>query len=369
MKNFIKQYLHGVYRCLVRVKSVWRLLTEKSLTSTESYYPEMKDKRRSRLGIFFRQLRHIMKYGYPNEFYFLYGLDIKNFREDSDYVDYSEFMERRDKLNRIHRDSSVAVLRNKFLFGLTARALHIPSPQDIGIVENERLYLIDTHEYVDFESYIASSRNDVFLKSIDGECADGVYHLEFSDGDIKIDGEPAPYETLRRITQTGKFILQQKIFQIKALRDLHPNSINTIRLETVCNRKTKTIEILPPLLRVGTRRHEVDNWAIGGFAIEINTEKRCLGKYGYYKPSYGTKEVRHPDTGIVFEGYEIPFLNEAIEMAKRFHSYLTDVHSIGWDIAITEDGPCFIEGNDNWEISLVQGCSRGIMPEFKRLFY
>ena len=32
-----------------------------------------------------------------------------------------------------------------------------------------------------------------------------------------------------------------------------------------------------------------------------------------------------------------------------FHSMLKDIHSIGWDIAIGENGPIFIEGNDNWE--------------------
>ncbi len=369
MKKFIKQYLHVVYRFLVRIKSVGRLLTDKSFTSSETYYPEVNGARRSKLGIFWGQMRHVMKYGYPNAFYFLYGLDIENFHKDSDYVDYTVFMRRRDELNRLYPDSSVAVLRNKFLFGLTARGLNIPTPHDIGIVENERLYLIDTHEYVDFGHYIATNRNDVFLKSINGECGDGVYHLEFSCGAVKINGASGSYESLRRITQTGKFILQEKIRQIKALSDLHPSSINTIRLETVYNRKTKAIEILPPLLRVGTKGHEVDNWAVGGFAIEIDTEKGCLRKYGYYKPAYGTKEVQHPDTGIVFDGYAIPFLDEAIEMAKRFHSYLTDVHSIGWDIAITDDGPCFVEGNDNWEISLVQVCSRGLMSDFKRLFY
>ena len=36
------------------------------------------------------------------------------------------------------------------------------------------------------------------------------------------------------------------------------------------------------------------------------------------------------------------------------------VRSIGWDIAITDSGPCFVEGNDNWEISLNQAADRGL---------
>ena len=76
----------------------------------------------------------------------------------------------------------------------------------------------------------------------------------------------------------------------------------------------------------------------------------------------------HPDTGIVFDGYELPYIGEAIDLAKAFHSHFKNIHSIGWDIAITENGPCFIEGNDNWEISLVQACSKGLRKEFQEFF-
>lgn len=52
----------------------------------------------------------------------------------------------------------------------------------------------------------------------------------------------------------------------------------------------------------------------------------------------------------------------------RFHTFLPSIHSIGWDIAITKDGPCFVEGNDNWEVSLVQICSHGLAKEFNDWF-
>ena len=36
------------------------------------------------------------------------------------------------------------------------------------------------------------------------------------------------------------------------------------------------------------------------------------------------------------------------------------MHSIGWDIAITEHGYIFIEANGLWEISLVQAVHGGL---------
>ena len=66
--------------------------------------------------------------------------------------------------------------------------------------------------------------------------------------------------------------------------------------------------------------------------------------------------------------YTIPYVKEAIEQAKYFHSLL-NLHSVGWDIAIGEDGPIFIEGNDNWEINGPQSCNKGLAKEFKEYFF
>ena len=57
---------------------------------------------------------------------------------------------------------------------------------------------------------------------------------------------------------------------------------------------------------------------------------------------------------------------EAKEMVRNFHLQLKEVHSIGWDITITPDGPCIIEGNDNWEISALQVTNHGMKKEFEQ---
>lgn len=45
------------------------------------------------------------------------------------------------------------------------------------------------------------------------------------------------------------------------------------------------------------------------------------------------------------------------------HSFL-DLDSIGWDAAITEEGPIYVEGNDNWDIVLVQAVTSGLRDRF-----
>lgn len=209
---------------------------------------------------------------------------------------------------------------------------------------------------------------DFFVKKIDGECADGVYHVKIDGGVIKYKDKPIEFSSFFEKNQ--RYLLQEAISdQHRDLKALHATSINTIRLVTVYDVNSNDVVVLGCLLRVGINNMNVDNWAVGGLLIGVDTEKCTLKRYGFYKPSFGTKVEQHPNSHIVFDGYIIPYLKEAIDQAKEFHRRLYGIHSIGWDIGITDNGPVFIEGNDNWEISMLQVGNHGLKKEFDRLFY
>ena len=132
---------------------------------------------------------------------------------------------------------------------------------------------------------------------------------------------------------------------------------NTLRIVTI--NKNGKCYVLSSLLRVGTSKTgNVDNWAAGGLAIGIDNATGYLKEYGFYKPVHGLKESVHPDTGVIFSDFKVPQYKEACELACKAHRAFYNIRAIGWDIAITENGPMFIEGNDNWEISLQQACDR-----------
>ena len=149
------------------------------------------------------------------------------------------------------------------------------------------------------------------------------------------------------------------------MNELNSKSINTLRIVTV-HSKGK-IKVLSSLLRVGTSETgNVDNWAAGGLAIGIQNNG-YLKKYGLYKPGHGLKISEHPDSKIEFEKYKVPMLNEAQDLAIKAHKFFYNVGAIGWDVAITDDGPIFIEGNDNFEITLMQACDRPLKKEWLAL--
>ena len=76
---------------------------------------------------------------------------------------------------------------------------------------------------------------------------------------------------------------------------------------------------------------------------------------------------RHPNTGIIFEGYKIPHWNEIVENVKKAHLFFYGLHSIGWDVVVTDNGIMIIEGNDNWDTFGVQ-LYNGARPEFEKYF-
>ena len=54
-------------------------------------------------------------------------------------------------------------------------------------------------------------------------------------------------------------------------------------------------------------------------------------------------------------------------MACEAHKLFYNIETIRWDIAISESGPMFIEGNNNWEISLMQACDRPLKKEWREI--
>ncbi len=54
---------------------------------------------------------------------------------------------------------------------------------------------------------------------------------------------------------------------------------------------------------------------------------------------------RHPETGRPFAGFRLPWWQEACEAVKRAAMEFLPVRTLGWDVALTEDGPVIVEAN------------------------
>lgn len=345
------------------------LFKHKELYVHASYYPEKADKRKSSMRIFFEQIRYVIKYNCYDLFYFPYGCDVKSKSECEKYINYEFFNKKRDSLNFADKVNCTCILRDKILFNVFANGIGIDTPKNVLYVANGRIYDFQSKQEVFAEQLVKYSGNALFCKLVDGECGKGVFKLEFQNGKFYVDGaEQTADEVYRKLT-SGRYLAQEVIKQHSSMAALHPQSVNSMRIVTVRNVNDGVIRVWPSILRMGTANSVVDNTSQGGVYAGIDFSNGKMKKWGFYKPQFGLKTDHHPDSGIVFNEFEIPFLEEAQNQAVYFHSMLPDMQSVGWDVAIGENGPVFIEGNDNWEINGPQICNGGLMDLFKEQMY
>ena len=307
---------------------------------SESYFPN--DPRKDRKSIILDNLIWLERFGEVNQFYFAYGLDRKNGPSSESFLPYNKFRAIRDKQNREHPDAreNIASLQDKRLFEAFASSNGLKTTRTIATISRP--------EQAD---QLLRCDLDAFCKPVDGIKGKGAFRLRVQDGSVFINGrEENPATAVGALS--GRYILQDVISQHPSLSAIHPSSINTVRVVTAMNRGE--VEVLIACLRVGAAGRSVDNWASGGLIIAIDQNAGVLRGPGFFKPGKGLTADTHPDTGITFDGYQLPYLRDAIEIAVSAHRHARGLHSVGWDLAITPDGPLLVEGNDNWDGAIPQ---------------
>ena len=172
----------------------------------------------------------------------------------------------------------------------------------------------------------------------------GVRKLTVKDGVTNIDCMTLP----QLFNEYGNnFVIQEFVHQHERLAALNPSSVNTIRILTY----RSDMEVIPlyAVIRIGREGKEVDNESSGGISTKINSDG-TLGKYAFSDAKDGRFEKT--DSGIVLDGYQIPYFDKAVETVKRCHYQLPFFNLIGWDVSISPEGePIIIEWNIHTELS------------------
>lgn len=161
------------------------------------------------------------------------------------------------------------------------------------------------------------------------------------------------------------YLLQEKIQQHPFIRELAPYTTNTIRVVTFLDHQND-VNILFTILRLGRRGNMADNWDRGGISVAVDKETGVLGA-GVLKPKYGGQWLEvHPDSQVRFAGQVVPYWREIIDLCSRAARVSPRVRSIGWDVALTPQGPMLIEGNPDWDLAMVQVHTDGLLqPEIR----
>ena len=137
-------------------------------------------------------------------------------------------------------------------------------------------------------------------------------------------------------------VVELPIRQHEKLAAINESSVNTLRIVSLLTQEG--VKFYSAVLRFGIKGARVDNVAAGGFSGGIDFETGKMKKDAYRIA--GMHITQHPDSGVVFDGYEIPGFHKALELVKKLHLQTPRFRLVHWDFAIDEKGePVFIEAN------------------------
>ena len=139
----------------------------------------------------------------------------------------------------------------------------------------------------------------------------------------------------------NRLFFEELVRQHPDLNVLCPASVNTMRVMTFNDHGIP--RILWMGLRVGNGVNAVDNFHAKGMGVNIDVETGKLCGDGIDKDLNHFSE--HPVTHVRYDGFQIPYFAEAKEMVLKAALESDKILVVGWDVAISENGPVIIEGN------------------------
>jgi len=350
-----------------RFKELVRQFVHLVGSGNQTYYPDVP--RKSKARICYENLLWVIRYHEINRYYYIYGLDRKD-TPLSKVLPYRAFTKIRDSRNLKPADVNfnyASILRDKFLFGQFLSSLQAPTPVNTALIRDGNFTWLNTMKTSSLSDVVRDPQMNIdgFCKKLTGLQGKGAFPLRISGSKIFIGPAEISLPELMR-TLTGVYLLQQRVEQHDALKRLYPHALNTMRIVTFNNHGS--VEVFNAAMRIGTGNKHVDNWGAGGIAVGIDLDAGMLRQKGFYKPVYGRLVEVHPDTGVCLHGFAIPFFNESIELVKNVHRYLYGIHSIGWDVAVTPDGPIIIEANEDWDGSFAMAAEEQFKTRFLGMF-
>lgn len=285
----------------------------------------------SKMTLWTRMVKDSIRYNVSLNEYFLFHFYEIDESEKENWVGTGTIYEYQKKMNPL---ASRKVLSNKVLF-YNAYRPYIKHTM-ITIDELEK-------DPGSATPILQNPSGKVVLKPSDGQCGRGI-EVVHTDG-------LRPRHLMQRMKDGGNDLAEEFVEQHEQLNRLSSAGLNTVRIITQLEGNgagaNVNVRLLGARLRI-TVNSPVDNLAAGNIAVPIDLETGIVCGPGVYSDITKQDETHHPVTGIKLEGFQVPFWRECVELAVQAALHNTQNRSIGWDIAVTNEGPDLIEGNHDW---------------------
>jgi hypothetical protein len=288
----------------------------------------------------------LIKKSLPTDYFrkFLYRKDIKNYK---DYLSMKEYYSIIESPQMVYPEIS-HLLTSKLSFKIIAAKYKLKTQELLSYNVKTHFFCDTKHKIVDTQEQLihffknqfeTSGINSIFLKPVSGIGGFGCFLIQKETFEAQI-------KTYSETLLNKSYIHEAFIDQHPEIKNIYANAVNTLRIVHYTD-TLKKIHILSTFMRFGIGKSITDNTSDGGFFISVNHETGMLEGIGRQEITRGAGTfTRHPNTLVKLEGFQVPFYKEACDMVKAYATIFPN-RIVGWDIAITANGPLMIEGNHN----------------------
>ena len=271
-----------------------------------------------------------------NLLFILFDMTKCGLKYQAGYYDYQEF--EFYNLNKEQRETYLTRGKNNEIikkFNDKSKFYIFDNKEEMYKIYNKFLkrqwMVLNENNYNDFLDFFKQNKV-IIVKPIDGEGGKGIEKYEYiNDEESKI-----VYSSLLFKKQ---LLVEQCIKQHPDMNKLYNKSVNTLRMFTFY--KDGQAYFLQAILKVGNGG-VVDNFSSGGMYTYVDDEGTV---YAEAIDRMDNKYYKHPISNETIVGFKVPMFKEAVGMVKEAAKVVPEMGYIGWDVAISEDGPVLVEGN------------------------
>jgi len=199
---------------------------------------------------------------------------------------------------------------------------------------------------------------DFVFKPASGVHGRGVLLLRF-EGATFSTPDGSLYDADALLAHAKRSVYRDWLFQERLLphRDLVELSgthyLQTARVVSYLD-PTGCVRVLFAWLRIIAGNTAFDNFNFGASGNLVGTIDVATGQLKHVLSAapdgLGLIEFAcHPRTGRPFAGFSVPYMPETHDLVTRAAHAFAPLRTVGWDVAITDDGPSLVEGNVTWD--------------------
>lgn len=195
--------------------------------------------------------------------------------------------------------------------------------------------------------FLAECSDDIVIKPVSSSGGNRILVLKRQRDGLACNGKRISEDelwTYLRADWSRGSLIERKVSNIAEIDALYSSSLNTFRVVTI---KTNDGIWHSPAcaLKLGRGGNNVDNLAAGGLQVSFDENGTACSAYDHL----AHKEItHHPDSNAKLVGIKFNYYREVIDLGLRASRKFSFLGTIGWDIAMTDQGAMIIEGNTLW---------------------